>query len=256
MILNVNTKALAHHANRLEEIHRSAMPVAIRNTLNSAAFDVKKNTMPASANDTFINRRPNFFKANSKVAMAQGLNVTSMKATVGFTSLGNNKAVDELKQQEHGGQIGGRAFIPMSTARVGANWNRNVRADFRMQTIANKDVIDANKVRFKGHYRKKSQRFVRAAIKAFELHGPNALVMGNLNPNSGMKTLSAIKSVTIDKSKGTVKIKRTPLYSYIKGRKVKIAGTNFMKRASLETGLKMEKYFIEHAEKQLAKYKK
>ncbi|KKN42121.1 hypothetical protein LCGC14_0716250, partial [marine sediment metagenome] len=74
-ILNVNTDEVVRYSNKLEKLHRSAFPIAIRGTLNNAAFDVKQKTMPVSAEKEFVNRQPNFFKANSKVNMAKGFNV-------------------------------------------------------------------------------------------------------------------------------------------------------------------------------------
>ena len=86
MILNINSNAVVSYTNTLEKLHKSAFPVAIRETLNSAAFDVKKNTMPLSAKKSFIERQPTFFKANSKVDKATGFNTSTMKSTVGFFS--------------------------------------------------------------------------------------------------------------------------------------------------------------------------
>lgn len=42
MQLNVNTDATVALTNKLEKLHKSAFPVAVRSTLNSAAFDMKK----------------------------------------------------------------------------------------------------------------------------------------------------------------------------------------------------------------------
>jgi hypothetical protein len=83
---DINTKAVVIFTNKLEKFRKSALPAAIRNTLNSAAFDVKQKTMPVSAEKNFVRRKPNFFKANSKVVMAQGREVKGLKAIVGFTS--------------------------------------------------------------------------------------------------------------------------------------------------------------------------
>ncbi|MBL4809315.1 MAG: hypothetical protein JKY43_04565, partial [Phycisphaerales bacterium] len=46
---NVNTDAVVSLTNKLEKLHKSAFPVAVRGTLNSAAFDVKQKSMPAFA---------------------------------------------------------------------------------------------------------------------------------------------------------------------------------------------------------------
>jgi hypothetical protein len=80
--------------------------------------------MLASADKHFEKRSPNFFRANSKVEKATGWDVKSMRATVGFVSHNlkyNNEAVRELEQQEHGGSIDHRTFVPLDDARKGGN---------------------------------------------------------------------------------------------------------------------------------------
>lgn len=242
MQLNINHSAVAHHVKRLEVLGKSALPSAVRNTLNSAAFDVKGKTMPASAKKEFTQRKKNFFQANSKVVPAKGGNIPSLKATVGFVR--KDKAVEELKQQEEGGTIGGRAFVTTPDARTGGNWNSNVTAKNRITNLEN--VVNANKVRGKsGKKLTKKQQFVRAAFAAQKLNGSNDLVLGN--SVGGVATLSRI--IAIRKSKnGVLIIRRKALYTYSKGRKVRIKPTGFMKRASHDSGLKMDRFFAKHTE--------
>ena len=106
MILNINNDKTVIFTNTLEKLHRSALPVAIRGALNKAAFDLKQKTMPESADKAFVNRSKNFFKANSRVAMAKGFDIGSMKSVTGFTEGrlrgSNNFAVQDLEQQELG----------------------------------------------------------------------------------------------------------------------------------------------------------
>jgi len=116
--LNINNTANVAFSNKLERLSKSALPVAVRTTLNSAAFDVKKNTMPEQVSKTFTERRKTFFKANSRVEMARGFNVESMQSKVGFINGGKNQAVRDLEAQEEGGKIGGRSFVPMDTSRI------------------------------------------------------------------------------------------------------------------------------------------
>lgn len=244
VVLNVNMGAMRFYADKLGSVRKSALPTAIRNALNSAAFDVKQNTMPAIAKSTFDQRKPNFFKANSKVETAKGGNISLLKATVGF--VGKDKAVKELKQQEDGGNIGGRSFITAKAARISGEWNKSVKANFRISAIKNKPIVRASES--KGNSRK--QKFIRAAIMAKKhLNNSDALVLGNAK--GGVSTLSKINSVKYNNKKRTIKITRTVLYTYKKGRKVIIKETNFMKRASFESGLKIEKFFIQNAVKQL-----
>lgn len=233
MQLNINNNAVVAYTNKLEKIHKSALPVAIRETLNSAAFDVKKNTMPDVAKKTFINRSPNFFKANSKVEKASGFNIASMKATVGFFSNdlkgSNNYAVKDLEQQEDGGSINKKSFIPLKTARSGNSNNKLVKPNARLSAI-NK-IIDVRKSKEKN----KRQAFIKSAIAA----GNNGFVLSG-------KTLWKINSF-----KRNGKINKTALYNFKKGRSINVKPTEFMKTASLESGQKMEMEFIRQAEKQI-----
>jgi hypothetical protein len=141
--LNIQAQGLDILANKLEKINRSAFPVAVRQTLNSAAFDLKQNTMPQITGSLFVKRKPNFFKANSKVFPAKGFEVKNMRATAGF--VGKDQAIDDLEQQEIGGRIKSRSFIALDTARVSKS---------------------------------PCQQFVRAAIKA---HQQGALLIGNFD---------------------------------------------------------------------------
>lgn len=242
MRFNVNTDAVVEFTNKLEKLHRSALPVAIRGTLNKAAFDVKKNTMPKSANENFIQRQPNFFKANSRVEMAKGFNVKTMKSVVGFTENGlkggNNFAVRELQQQERGGEIKSRSFIPMDAAR-GGSATRSVRPGNRLSGITK--IVNSNKITGKN----KRQQFIRAA----KIAGKGGFVIGN----TSKKILWRIDDIRI--GRGT-RIKKKAIYSYEEGREVSIKGTSFMREASVESARKMDMYFNQEARKQILRLTK
>lgn len=142
MRLHINNDALVAFTKNLDKMHRSALPVAIRGTLNDAVYDVKTNTMPKKAME-FKKRSPNFFKANSKFEKATGFNVNTMQATVGFyenklAHQNTNYAVKDLEQQEHGGNIAKKTMIAMRTARVG---NKMVRASDRLSAIKKLDFV-------------------------------------------------------------------------------------------------------------------
>lgn len=250
MQLNINTDAVVKHTNTLEKMHKSALPVAIRGALNKAAFDVKKDTMPRSASRTFKNRQPNFFKANSKVEMAKGFDLRSMKATVGFTDKGlngnNNFAVKDLEQQEDGGKIKGRSFIPTDIAR-GGNKSRPVRPGNRMGKISN--LVNSAKARGKNRY----EKFVKSAMHA----GVGGYVIGNFQ-KAILWRINSIKRkrIKIRGRSSTTIIKATPIYSFSQKRSVRVKSTNFMKKASLESASKMEDFFISEAKRQIEKLNK
>lgn len=235
--ININTDEVVKLTNKLEKLHRSALPVAIRGTLNSAAFDVKQNTMPKSAERTFINRNRNFFKANSRVDMAKGFNIKAMQATIGFVTSGlrgSNQAVEDLEQQEYGGTIKGRSFIPMDPVRGGSN-TKAVRPGNRLSKIRN--IINAAKAKGKT----KQEKFIKSALAA----GKGGYIIGNLDP----QILYKITSIT--RRGNRMIIKKKPLYSFEKGRSVNITRTGFMQSATLKTAKKLDDFYIKQAKKQI-----
>lgn len=247
MTFNINTDAAIKHTVKLEKLHKSALPVAVRSTLNSAAFDVKQRTMPEEAEGAFVNRQKNFFKANSKVEMAKGFSLKSMKAIVGFTSQGlqggNNFAVKDLEQQEYGGTIKKKSFIPTDTARGGSKV-APVRPKNRLSEI--KKIANPKNVRGKNRF----EIFVKSAVYA----GVGGHVIGN-----GM--LFRVNSIRTKKVKITGRysnttIKVTPVYSYRENRNVNVGPTGFMRIASLKSAGRMEKFYQTEADRQIKRLTK
>lgn len=237
--------------NKLEKLHRSALPVAVRETLTLAAKEVKTTTMPKEAK-RFKQRKPNFFKANSRYERATGFNIQAMRATVGFVSTGlhnsaTNFAVRDLQQQEHGGKISGRDFIAMRQARSGRG---NVRENFRLEQIGKGRIVRA------GGARSKKQMFIRAAFVAAKT---GKLLLGNKD-TKGSRTLSLINEIWGStrrsglRSSRTLLIKRTPLYRVKGNRVVHVKRTHFMQRATKEAALNLNKNFIKQAQKQFEKH--
>lgn len=256
MQIDINTDAAVVFSDILERIGKSALPNAVRETLSKTALDVKQKTMPKTTEAEFTNRRKNFFKANSVVDFAKGKDINSMRSTVGFNSQkltgGNNFAVKDLEQQEYGGKIEGRNFIPLDPARTGNNRDRNVSVRNRMNQI--KNIVFAGSSRGVGKRRvaAKKQRWIRAAFKAKSLYGNNAFVMGNIK--QGRQTLSRIDSISSSYQGRKLQIKRTPVYSFKRGGIQPIKGRGFMKRAAYESRLKMNDIYINEARKQIDHY--
>lgn len=239
MKININSDAVVEHTNRLEQMHRSALPVAIRGSLNSAAFDVKLKTMPIQVGKEFVQRNKTFFKANSRVEMAKGFDVSSMVAVVGFTDNklkgGNNFAVKDLAQQERGGKIKGKSFIPTDEAR-GGNKNKPVRPSNRLGRITN--IVNSENVAG----RSPKEKFKRAVMMA----GKGGFVLGNI---PGKKKLYKVLGTG-------KKVKTQAIYSYDEGRSVDVDSTNFMQIASMMSGRKIEQFFIKEAKRQFKRLKK
>ena len=238
MQLNVNTDAVVALTNKLEKLHRSAFPVAVRSTLNSAAFDMKKDTILKSAKDNFTQRKPTFFKANSRVEAAKGFDIKTMSSKVGFT--GDSQAVDDLEKQEHGGQIGSRDFLPYggkskaNPARSGNSYGKNIKPNARLKDMKYTNVKDVKA-------KTEKQKFIRAVVDT----GVGGFVLGNTNP-------ILWKVISIKKT-GKNRFKLLPLYSFKENRKISVKSTNFMKEATEETTKKIEDFYYIQAKKQFDK---
>lgn len=227
-MLNIDATAVIEHTATLEKLHRSALPLAIRNTLTSVAFDVKKTTMPAEAEKAFTVRAPNFFKAKSRVDMARGWDIGSMQSVVGFT--GSDQAVQDLEQQEYGGTIESRSFIPLDVSRTSGHASK-VKPSNRLSKI--KRIVNSNTIEGKTP----KAKFWNAVKKA----GKGGYVIGN----NSKQTLFKVERIT------PLKIK--PLYSFKRGRDVDVDQTHFMRTASLASGEKINSIYIREAQKQIAR---
>jgi len=234
--LNINTNANVIHTEKLERLHRSALPVAIRSTLNSLAFDVKKRTLAKVTKKTFEERNKTFFKANSKVDQAKGFDVGFMKSTIGMFENrlkgGNNFAVKDLEQQEHGGSIKGKSLIPLRSARISKSHKKRVRPKNRISQITN--VVNSLRVRGKNPRQKFLVAVSQAGTGGYILH---------------KSILYRVDSLS---SSGKYQVKLTALYSYKKGRSVDISRrTKFMERASKISRKRTDEFYAKQAKKQI-----
>jgi hypothetical protein len=237
MQLNINSDELVKFTNRLERLSKNDVPRVIKKTLDKVAMDVKKTTMPKTASQEFTTRRANFFKANSRVEFSKSSrNMNDLYSTVGFVPLsGTNKAVDDLEQQEHGGQIGGRSFVPLDQARVGRSYSRNVQAKNRLSNLNNIASARSNRAR------SRKARFIRTAIHV----GQGGVFISERN------IVFRVDKIKRFRGERNTSLKLTPLYSYKRGRSVRVDKTKFMERSSLESAQKLNDTFIDEAQKQI-----
>ena len=238
------------HANRLEQMSRSALPVVVRQTLNAAAFDVKTDTMPESAK-RFIHRKATFFQANSGVTPATGFDINTMSSTVGFKPKPNDKShsVEDLEQQEDGGHIDNRAFIAIPAGRNASSWRKMVRKNMTLAYINSRQSIGTQSSIVDSLHatgKNKKQRFIKSAVAA----GKGGFVLGThrVRGSRMLMYINSIKRVGRD-----MKINSTAIYSVKAGRQVTPDGKfhGFMKHASQQSAAKMQRTFIILAEKKL-----
>lgn len=247
MRLDINTNEVVKFTVKLEQLRKSALPNAIRGTLNDAAFNVKQKTMPEEATSKFIKRSPNFFKANSSVDKAVGFDVNRMRSTVGFLESrlrlgGNNFAVKDLEQQEHSGKIGGKSFIPLDSARTNGYSSLVKPANRLSQILKNNKIVVARNLAGGGN---KKQQFIKAVHKA----GAGGYVLGS--NIKGENILWRVDSIS-----GPNRFSLTALYDYVGGRKVRVKETGFMEIATLKSAAKLNGFYIAQAKFWINKYRK
>jgi len=142
---DVNMKEVIELTDKLEQLHRSALPSAIRNTLNDAALKTKE-LAPKVAKQKFITRSPSFIKAFTAANKAKGFDVNTMRADVGFNKSKGSKVADGLEKQEKGGIIAGRKLIPHDKGRVSKSHSKRLRGKHKFTSIS----IGTSKRRKKG----------------------------------------------------------------------------------------------------------
>lgn len=251
MIYEIDSSAVDKYAEKLATLHKSALPTAIRNTLNKAAFNVKQGTLADSAKKNFINRDKNFFKANSTVKMATGWDIAKMQSEVGMyedrlCNKSTNYAVKDLEQQEHGGVITNKTFIASKAARTGNSTNKMVRRQLSVDNVADA-AIKVNRIHTrtskngkKVKVKNSREQFVVAVHKA----GKGGFVM----------TDNAIIRVNSLNKTRNGSFKLSLLYSKKKGRSVKVKATHFMEEAAMKAAKGMPKAFERAAEFQIKKH--
>ena len=234
--LDLNSDELVVHVNRLEKISRKAMPKAVRGTLNSLAFDTKKDTFLVESKKDFTNRTKNFFKSNSGVGMARGTDLRSMEATVGMFAKNKNtgSAIDNMDAQMRGGLVNNRKFVPMDKARITGSKDRMIRGKNRLKKNRSKlgKIVKVSDIEGSS----KGQKFVRAVLLAG---------VGNV-----VQTQRAL--IRVKKISGR-KFDLEGLYYIRKDGSYKVRNpTNTMSDAAIKSMRKEQEIFKKEAERQMS----
>lgn len=139
----------------LDKFNRTGVKYATRNTLNTLAFDVRKQSQ-GFIQDNFINR--NKWTVNSiQVNMAKGLNIDNMQSEVGSTQ-------GYMELQEAGGRAkpktGKHLPIPTQAARIANQQNRVVS---RANALKNIILRDKQKLAFIANKRQRAVGIIENA---------------------------------------------------------------------------------------------
>lgn len=248
MKIDVNTKEVINFTKKLDGLHKSKLPRAARNTLNTLAFETKKNSLQKEAKKTFTQRNKSFYRRFSRVKMAQGWEINKMRSLVGMVDSsrtgGSEQAGRNQEQQQRGGTIGGRTLIPLNTARTANNNKRNVRRKFRVSKL--NVVLDSKNS--KGTTQK--QKFIKTAITALDRFGNDVVIKHK--QESGKEYLFHLKKGAGIKTR-EFNIKATPIYTVKEGRKVRVSGKPFAYRAAIRTARNTNRIYTRHAQRELKK---
>jgi len=211
---DINTKSSIDLTVKLGKLHRSALPVAVRGTLNEMAFETKK-MLPQTASRKVITRNKSFFRAFSSVERARGFNINGMESIVGINPDKGSKVAEGLEKQETGGAIQGRKLIPHDKGRTSGSHGKRLKKKHRFGNIRIGDV------------KKKGQGRV------------NYLLI----KKGGKGTVFEIR-------KAGKKQKLTPVYSYRSTKISRVQKSPFMKPASLMATKKIDEFYRKNAERQ------
>lgn len=146
MRLDVNTDSAIQLTAKLEKLHKSAFPNAVRFTLNDVAFEAKK-LVPENANKNFTIRQKNLFNRFTKVEKAKGWDVKNMVSAVGIDGTTQPKLTKGLSIQETGGNIDGRKLTPHNMGRISGSYAKKIKAKNQFKNL---DKIGTAKKRVQG----------------------------------------------------------------------------------------------------------
>lgn len=241
---DVNTDEVIGLSAKLERLHKSAFPSAVRNTLNNAAFDMKKN-IPGEAAKKFTTRNKTFFRRVSAVNKADGFNVNAMQATTGISA--DPELADNLGAQEFGGTVKGKKLVPHSHARVSRSRNKRVAKKYNLNKVRAYDATNT----FKAHRGTRKSKFVAAVMGTVKSGRKFMLLKTN---NKG--TLYEVVSVSSNVRSKKVRIKLKKLYLIRNKNKHTVPSTGFLKNSAVIASSKMNGFYVSNAEFQFKKYLK
>ena len=229
--VNINDKELVLLTRKLEQLHKSAMPVAIRGTLNDLAFDMRI-TSQKTFQHNFTIRKKSFLRSHSTVIKSPNtFDLKQMQSSFGIIK-GKSQSGDDLQTQEFGGIVKNRDYIPFKTARTAKSENKLVSKRYYIKKIKPR--------KNKSIYR--NQELIKTAFKV----GKGGFILYD-------DILFEVRTI---KSRPKFKINLKPLYSYKNARKVKIKKDPFLLPAQNITMKKVANFYTIQANRRFQKYLK
>jgi hypothetical protein len=168
----VNFKEMKGMEKSLNELDRSAIPVAIRQTLNDLAFEVRQVTLPEEYHKAMIAKgiqgRALVNSPLFAVAKADGFDVDSMRSEMGAEK-GFGNIAQGMATQQAGANITDRGYIPVEGARSGNKKTAAVKKSAYLANIEGK-LINPRRVSRRVAKGTKKSKTVAALIMAHKLN--------------------------------------------------------------------------------------
>ena len=227
--IDVNTKELKALANKLRSYKKSALPVVARQTLNSLAFQFKKEDVHSQYNKKgFKKRNKSFLSVATKATPSPNtLSIKSMVAKAGIHSgrVKSKSSKNLARQQERGGTIE-KTYIPTLAARVGGNPNKVVRRKYNLNRLGQ---ISKQRLTNKSVFIKRVRKYGAGRTVRFKDY-----------------------LFYVISTRGR-KINMKPIYKVKDSGKIKVKGRSLVKDTGDQTIKSANKYFRKHAAKRFKK---
>lgn len=239
--VKVDSSAMAKYAQQMRAINRTALPVAVRNTLNNAAFEDKRKNLPDSASNNFNVKNKTFFKRYSGVIKATGYDINNMHSVMGMMDLGNKKvrtALENMRKQEGGGIVED-GFSYLKEARGGKE-----NGKVRLANYYNPDKVISGRSKVGRGRGSNKSKFVARAFKAKKENKP--MFFNSMKGNFVVSVKKIVKN-----GRNSVKIDFRLLMKERKHKPAKIKATHFVEEAAVKTQKTIPDFFIKEAEKQI-----
>lgn len=239
--LRIDTSEVIKFTNKLEKLNRSAFPNAVRNTLNNAAFETRKE-IPITAQKKFVTRSKSFFRAFTVFDKAKGFDVDKMisKAGINGGKSGGQRVAENLVKQEKGGNIEAGRLTPHNRSRVSNSLSKRIRKKNYKSKV---DAFNASKTyrNAKGSNRSKFVASVMAANKSGKKHF--------ILETNGTGMLYEIKS--INTNTGNFKLEK--LFNLRRESNHKVKGQNYILESANKVSKNIPRFYKKNAEYQFKK---
>lgn len=138
MEIKVDTTELGRLSRALIQFRRSAFSSVTRSTLNDLAFETKKNVNKLSYNQFTIRERPrqNIFNTGILVEKAKYDRIETMKSSVGLNGQSRwGNLSKSVAKQELGGTIDKKSMIPLNTVRVSRSNKKKITGKKKLSKL-------------------------------------------------------------------------------------------------------------------------